>query len=103
VGAGSRSGKHGNIDQITGRAGYGGVFTLKGREHARVVTAAKSRGGQQEAEGSEGQASRMRRALPDKGIHLYSYIDSVFTKVVIVDYIVDYIPTIFRNTITRKK
>ena len=31
----SRSGKHGNIDQITRRAGYGGVLTLT-REHRRV-------------------------------------------------------------------
>jgi len=36
---------NGNIDEVTRRAGYGGVFTLTGREHPRAVTAGKSRGG----------------------------------------------------------
>jgi len=44
VGAWSRSGKDRNIDKITRRAGYGGVFTLTGKEHPSVVTAAKSQG-----------------------------------------------------------
>jgi len=35
---------NGNIDEVTRRAGYGGVFTLTGRKHPRFVTAAKSLG-----------------------------------------------------------
>jgi len=44
VGAWLKSGKDGNIAKITRRAGYGGLFTLMGRKHPRVVTAAKTRG-----------------------------------------------------------
>jgi len=44
VGAWSRFGKDGNIDKITRRAGYGGVFTLTRREQSSIVTAAKSQG-----------------------------------------------------------
>ena len=44
VGVWSRSGKHGNVDKVTRRAGYGGVFTLTEREHPRVLTAAEHRG-----------------------------------------------------------
>ena len=42
AGAWSKSSKDGNIAKITRRAGYGGVFTLLGRKHPRVVTAAKT-------------------------------------------------------------
>lgn len=53
VGAWSRSGKDGSIENITRRAGYGGVSTLTGREHPSVMTAAQTRGEQQKAEGGE--------------------------------------------------
>jgi len=33
-----------NIDLITRRAGYGGVFTLTGLKHLRVTTAVRNRG-----------------------------------------------------------
>ena len=68
MGVWSRSGKDENITKITRRVGFGGVFTLTGREHPSVVTAAQRR---REA-GSEGQASRMRHALPDAVIHLHT-------------------------------
>jgi len=42
MGARSGAGKHGNIDKITKRAGYGGVFTLAREEHPKVVTAARN-------------------------------------------------------------
>lgn len=42
VGTWSRSGKDGNIVNITGGAGYGGVFTVVGSEHPNLVTAVKS-------------------------------------------------------------
>ena len=49
----------------------GSVFTLTGREHSSASDSSlNASGGQQEAEGGETQASRMRHALPDEGIHL---------------------------------
>ena len=63
-------GTNGKIEKITGRAGYGGVFTLTGRQHTAVQIRG---GGQQEVEGGEGQASRMRHALPEAVIHLHTY------------------------------
>ncbi len=44
MGLDSSLNKHGNIDHITRRAGYGGVFTPTGRKHPRVATAARNRG-----------------------------------------------------------
>jgi len=35
-------------------------------------SSSKAKGGQQEAEGGEGQASRMRHVLSDEGIHLHT-------------------------------
>ena len=65
----------GKIEKITGRARYGGVFTLTGREHPVAVTAVQTRG-----EGSRKQrAARGRLAgygtlyLPEEGIHLHTY------------------------------
>ena len=47
-----------------------------GRKHPKVVTAAKTPGregeGQQEVEGGDGRASRMRYALPQAVIHLHT-------------------------------
>ncbi|KAL2046283.1 hypothetical protein N7G274_001730 [Stereocaulon virgatum] len=53
---GAWPGTDGKIAKITWRAGYGGVFTLTGREHPGVVTAAQSRG----------EGSRKRRARRGK-------------------------------------
>jgi len=74
VGARSRSGKDRNNAKITRRAGYGGVFTLMGREHPSCCDSSQNpRRGQQEAEDGERQASRMRHALPVEEIHLHIY------------------------------
>jgi len=44
-----------------GRVEYVGIITLCGREHPSAVD------GSPGTEGGEGQASRMRHALPDEG------------------------------------
>ena len=73
VGAWSKSGKDGNIVKITRSAKYGGVFTLLGRKASKSWDSSRNaRGGQQEVEGGEGQANRMRHALPQAVIHLHT-------------------------------
>ena len=63
---------NGNIKDVTRRAGYGGVSTRTRREYLRVADSnPKPRGGQSDVEGGEVVASRMRHALPDRGIHLH--------------------------------
>ena len=64
------------LQRFTGKAGHGGVFTLRGKQRPSVIDSSQNpRAEQQEAEGGKGQASRivLRHALTEEVIHLHTY------------------------------
>ena len=60
--------------RFTGKAGYGGVFALRGKERPSAIDSSENpRAEQQEAEGGKGQASRIRHTLTEEVIHLHTH------------------------------